>query len=100
MPIEIGIVSIYVGLTISILDGMRKILFLVASLFIAGSSFISSASERVSSVIIGRSATDVLSEQEDEPLILEKAIGDISIDKLGHRSHSSHSSHRSHYSSR
>lgn len=88
---------------------MRKILFLVASLFVASSSFVASAGERVSSAIIGRSTIDVLSEQEDEPLILEKATDDVSMDKLAlrshsshssHRSHSSHSSHRSHYSSR
>lgn len=78
---------------------MRKILFLVASLFVASSSFVASAGERVSSAIIGRSTTDVLSEQEgDEPLILEKATDDASMDKLAHRSHSSHSSHRSHSS--
>lgn len=77
---------------------MRKILFLVASLFVASSSFVASAGERVSSAMIGRSTTDVLSEQEDEPLILEKATDDVSMDKLAHRSHSSHSSHRSHSS--
>lgn len=74
---------------------MKRLLFVVASILIAGITNIASASERIAIKVTGN---DVSIEKQQQPLILEKSISNFKESLQGHYSHSSHSSHSSHCS--
>jgi len=76
---------------------MKRFLFLVASLLIAGVTNVASASERLTAKITGDD--EGIEQQKQQPLVLEK-LADFKASLTWHASHSSHSSHSSHYSHR
>ncbi len=84
-------------------DPMKRILFLVVSLFIAGFSQAADFSRDVVSKITNTNEISV--SEQSQSLILEQAANmQMDVNRhYSHSSHSSHSSHRSHsshYSSR
>lgn len=74
---------------------MKKVLFFVVSLVIAGTSFFSSVGSKIASKV--SNDDDSIEQQLQKALVLEQASSDLNL-LAGHTSHSSHSSHSSHRS--
>lgn len=76
---------------------MKRVLFLLVSAFIAGTTFASNLTKEV----VSRVSKDevVLSDNQNQTLILEKASDAMQLNQW-HYSHSSHASHSSHVSHR
>ena len=76
---------------------MRKFLFVIASALIAGATYCTNATSSFVSVITHSNQTEI-SQQNNQPLILEQAPSDQLLASNGHYSHGSHGSHGSHTS--
>lgn len=74
---------------------MKKVLFFVVSLVIAGTSFFSSVGSKIASKV--SNDDDSIEQQLQKALVLEQTSSDLNL-LAGHTSHSSHSSHSSHRS--
>lgn len=82
---------------------MKRIVFLVASLFIAGFAHAADFSKDVIAKVVN--GNEITVSEQNQPLILEQsATLQMDVNRhyshSSHRSHSSHHSHSSHYSSR
>lgn len=76
---------------------MKRVLFLLVSAFVAGTSFASNLSKEIIAKVSNNEVVSVA--KQGQALILEQPMsGQIKV--RSHQSHRSHSSHRSHYSSR
>ena len=75
---------------------MKRLLFLVASVLVAGVTYASNVSKDIIASVKSDSETSI-SEQMNQGLILEQSA-DVQMNVDGHYSHSSHSSHSSHRS--
>ena len=76
---------------------MKKVLFLLVSVFMTGATFASTLSKDVIAKVTNNNVASIT--KQGQALILEQPMGGQS-QVNSHQSHSSHSSHRSHYSSR
>ena len=76
-----------------IINKMKKLMFLVASVLISGASFVASASQKI---LPTKTSNAQIEQQQDELLVLTPASTDIELGVMGHYSHSSHGSHGSH----
>ena len=85
---------------------MKRVLFLLVSALLAGTTYASNLSKDVIAKVTNSSEVSIT--EQGQTLILEKPVnvqtqanGHYSLSShSSHRSHSSHSSHSSHYSSR
>ncbi len=83
---------------------MKRFLFLVASVLVAGVTYASNVSKEIVANVKSDSETSI-SEQMNQGLILEQPADlqmkmNTHYSHSSHRSHSSHHSHSSHYSSK
>ena len=79
---------------------MKRVLFLLVSMLLTGTTYASSLSKDIVSLLTNND--EVLLNEQGQSLILEKTMSEPThvAGHQSHRSHSSHSSHRSHFSSR
>lgn len=79
---------------------MKRVLFLLVSVLLAGTAYASNLSKDVIAMVLNKDAVSFTG--QGQSLILEKSMsGQTHVTgHESHRSHSSHSSHRSHFSSR
>lgn len=83
---------------------MKRFLFLVASVLVAGVTYASNVSKEIVASVKSDSETSI-TEQMNQGLILEQSADmqmkmNTHYSHSSHRSHSSHHSHSSHYSSK
>ncbi len=76
---------------------MKKFLFLLVSVVLAGATYCTSAKDKVVAKVA--KSDKQIQQQQKQSLILEQPSAKFGL-LADHYSHSSHSSHSSHYSSR
>ena len=76
---------------------MKRVLFLLVSALLAGTTYASNLSKDVIAKVTNSSEVSIT--EQGQSLILEQPVN-AQMQANGHYSHSSHSSHSSHYSSR
>ena len=74
---------------------MKRVLFLLVSALIAGTTYASNLSKDVIAKVTNSSEVSI--SEQGQSLILEQPVN-VQMQANGHYSHSSHSSHRSHSS--
>lgn len=74
---------------------MKRVLFLLVSALLAGTTYASNLSKDVIAKVTNSSEVSII--EQGQSLILEQPVN-VQIQANGHYSHSSHSSHRSHSS--
>lgn len=74
---------------------MKRVLFLLVSAFLAGTTYASNLSKDVIAMVTNTHEVSIT--EQGQSLILEQSLN-VQTQTNGHYSHSSHSSHRSHSS--